>query len=598
MKKTIILIILFWIAMLNTSAWGLRISGGGEGGGGAGTVTTVGDGTCSDGACLDGSADGGTYIYLYDGATYFKLTASAARALTLATSGANTENLIITLGANDNTITLTSGTGASTIIADAFVIRSGGLTAATAGGASIGTTALPFSSIFIGDAATNNVQLINTAAASAVVLTLPDTTGTIPVGPTTITAGKLFQGTTTAGLGAWSTPTYPSASGTLGQILVSDGTNNVYSTGFTVDADGDVIAKSYSSTQTTVGQYLSLLEGSGGGTNFRKWLVPDALTADLTFLYPDTVPTAGQVMSWGAPSTNVSTGAFVLPALSPAGYQVSFTGPTAARSYALPDAATTILTTNAAVTVAQGGTNATSASITTFNNITGYTASGATGTTSTNLVFSTSPTLITPILGVASATSLSTTAGTTTGGYIRLLEGSDNGTDYSMITGIANAGTTAAFTFGGSSTTENLILTIPATTATEATVTSTSGITSIDFTAINIKDVKIITADIDNEAMTVAQMGQVWTNTGDSNGTVFTLPEASTVIGRSVTFVLTVAQVLNINPADGADTILYGGCAAGDSIQADAIGESITLMAIDATNWAVLSVVGTWTDAD
>jgi len=60
--------------------------------------------------------------------------------------------------------------------------------------------------------------------------------------------------------------------------------------------------------------------------------------------------------------------------------------------------------------VANGGTNASSASITAFNNITGYTAAGATGTTSTNLVFSTSPTLTTPILGVASATSLATSA--------------------------------------------------------------------------------------------------------------------------------------------------------------------------------------------
>jgi len=48
--------------------------------------------------------------------------------------------------------------------------------------------------------------------------------------------------------------------------------------------------------------------------------------------------------------------------------------------------------------VANGGTNATTASITSFNNITGYTAAGATGTTSTSLVFSTSPTLTTPTL--------------------------------------------------------------------------------------------------------------------------------------------------------------------------------------------------------
>jgi hypothetical protein len=60
----------------------------------------------------------------------------------------------------------------------------------------------------------------------------------------------------------------------------------------------------------------------------------------------------------------------------------------------------------AALPTAQGGTNCTTASITCFNNITGYTASGATGTTSTNVVFSTSPTLVTPVLGAATATSL------------------------------------------------------------------------------------------------------------------------------------------------------------------------------------------------
>jgi hypothetical protein len=64
--------------------------------------------------------------------------------------------------------------------------------------------------------------------------------------------------------------------------------------------------------------------------------------------------------------------------------------------------------------VANGGTNASSASITAFNNITGYTASGSTGTTSTNLVFSTSPTLITPALGTPSALVLTNASGTVT----------------------------------------------------------------------------------------------------------------------------------------------------------------------------------------
>ena len=60
--------------------------------------------------------------------------------------------------------------------------------------------------------------------------------------------------------------------------------------------------------------------------------------------------------------------------------------------------------------VANGGTNATTASITSFNNITGYTAAGATGTTSTSLVFSTSPTLTTPTLSNPTITAYLETA--------------------------------------------------------------------------------------------------------------------------------------------------------------------------------------------
>jgi hypothetical protein len=67
--------------------------------------------------------------------------------------------------------------------------------------------------------------------------------------------------------------------------------------------------------------------------------------------------------------------------------------------------------------VANGGTNASSASITSFNNITGYSASGATGTTTTNLVFSTSPTLVTPTLGAALATSIKFGSGTVLSSY-------------------------------------------------------------------------------------------------------------------------------------------------------------------------------------
>ena len=94
--------------------------------------------------------------------------------------------------------------------------------------------------------------------------------------------------------------------------------------------------------------------------------------------------------------------------------------------------------------VANGGTNASTASITSFNNITGYTAAGATGTTSTNLVFSTSPTLVTPTLGVASATSVNKVAITSpaTSSTLTIADGSSLATSGAFSTTLTATATT------------------------------------------------------------------------------------------------------------------------------------------------------------
>jgi hypothetical protein len=101
-----------------------------------------------------------------------------------------------------------------------------------------------------------------------------------------------------------------------------------------------------------------------------------------------TAPGTGVVTALGN-ATN-GTGGFI----TYSGALGTPTGGTLTNATGLP------LTAGAGVTgvlpVANGGTNASSASITAFNNITGYSASGATGTTSTNLVFSTSPQITTP----------------------------------------------------------------------------------------------------------------------------------------------------------------------------------------------------------
>lgn len=95
--------------------------------------------------------------------------------------------------------------------------------------------------------------------------------------------------------------------------------------------------------------------------------------------------------------------------------------------------------------VANGGTNSSSAGIAAFNNITGYTASGATGTTSTNLVFSTSPTLTTPTF-TTSFTSPLHIGGTTASSSLTLQSTSGVGTSDSILFKVGNNGATTAAT--------------------------------------------------------------------------------------------------------------------------------------------------------
>lgn len=114
------------------------------------------------------------------------------------------------------------------------------------------------------------------------------------------------------------------------------------------------------------------------------------------------VGTVGQVLQSngaGAPTWATVTGVGTVTSVAatvPAFLSVTGSPITAAGTLALAYSGT-------ALPVANGGTNAITASIASFNNITGYTAAGATGTTSTNLVFSASPTF-TGTIGAAAIT--------------------------------------------------------------------------------------------------------------------------------------------------------------------------------------------------
>jgi hypothetical protein len=138
----------------------------------------------------------------------------------------------------------------------------------------------------------------------------------------------------------------------------------------------------------------------------------------------------------------------------------------------------TALATGTVIPVANGGTGASTASITSFNNITGYTASGATGTTSSNLVFAASPTLTGTPLAPTAAPGTSTTQIATTA-FVQNVAGalgtmSSQNANSVAITGGAINGTTIGATTPstGAFTTlnANAVTTLGETTAVSATV--------------------------------------------------------------------------------------------------------------------------------
>ncbi len=76
------------------------------------------------------------------------------------------------------------------------------------------------------------------------------------------------------------------------------------------------------------------------------------------------------------------------------------------------------------------------------------------------------------------------------------------------------------------------------------------------------------------------------------------LPEASTVLGCRLTFIVGDATNFTVDP-DDADQIVLLTDAAGDSLIADAVGESLVIEAISASEWAPVGAEkGTWTDSN
>jgi hypothetical protein len=132
--------------------------------------------------------------------------------------------------------------------------------------------------------------------------------------------------------------------------------------------DGKLFYKDNANAVQVIG--WKVRPATAGGTGLTSFAVGD-------LIYADTTTTLAKLPDVATGNALISGGVSTAPSWGKIGLTTHVSG-------VLP--------------VANGGTNASTASITSFNNITGYTASGATGTTSTNLVFSTSPSITTPTL--------------------------------------------------------------------------------------------------------------------------------------------------------------------------------------------------------
>jgi len=102
-----------------------------------------------------------------------------------------------------------------------------------------------------------------------------------------------------------------------------------------------------------------------------------------------------------------------------------------------------------------------------------------------------------------------------------------------------------------------------------------------------------VTAVTTTAAPTAAATGTVYTNEGDADGATVTLPTAAA--GLQFTAYVQTAQTLTITAAAG-DTIRIASTAtaAAGSITSAVVGSSVTLIAINATEWVATASVGSW----
>jgi len=361
--------------------------------------------------------------------------------------------------ANFGTATITNATWNGNTIGTAY------------GGTGLTTFAAANYALYSTDASTLVAGTLPTAAGGTALTSYA--TGDIIYASATNTLSKLAAGTNgyiltlASGVPSWAastaatTRTVSTFTATAGQttftVSYTVGLIDVYRNGVKL-AGSDFTATNGTSIDLSVGANLgdtvetvaySALSISTGVTSFSAGatgLSPASGTGNITLGGTLNVASGGTGVSTSTGSGNVvlsTSPTLVTPILGTptSGTLTNCTGYTTANlsgNINLTSQVTGILP------VANGGTNASSAGIAAFNNITGYTASGATGTTSTNLVFSASPTFT----GTLSAATISATGTISDSkGDVRAAPINSKVAAYVLVAG--DAGQTISITTGG-----------------------------------------------------------------------------------------------------------------------------------------------------
>ena len=372
-------------------------------GAGAGDVTGVGD--CASGACYDGSADGGTYIRLYDGTGAYISETAGVRTLTLVPSNANAESLVITFGDNNNIVSLSSGTGGVVNISGSAATTTGNAATATALAAdpancSAGQIALGITAAGVAECTATPSGLTSVGATTFTGALTGTASGNAPASNIALSA-LANQAAQTVNMNATDSAAAPTAVAISASQVVAR------------LAAGNVKGASAAEMKTLLGYYTSgdAMTGSISG---------NAGTA--TALAADPANCASGQVAVGITAAGVAecvsalTGSFTFGQAAGAGYLSFLEDPNNGTSKTKIIGSASLAGDVTFTTPATSGTAALTAdklsafAATTSAELAGV-ISDETGAASGSplLVFNQSPTLVTPNIGVATGTSLAVT---------------------------------------------------------------------------------------------------------------------------------------------------------------------------------------------